>query len=247
VSRIGSWALRTVPRCGHPDGPTRRTWPCPGHTRPPVTGRAQRAEQLAAAPELRSEPKVPSLCAYVKTLSVRSERTQTRMAGSGYGAGWDRLYGRPRPTGTWRLPRSGDRAADHSRRNVVSTSPADGYWSLRPATRPRTPGSCSAFCHRVSISSGRSPASPPSRTSRKRRSTSTAFWSLDSHSALERTLRVLTSAQIWIQSRIRIQMSLVAETTAVWPLLADWKPPPDRRCAPVRAGQVIRTRPMVRP
>jgi hypothetical protein len=59
-------ALRT------PDGPTWRAWPCPGHTRPPVTGRAQRAEQLAVAPELRGEPKVPSVCAYVKILSVRS-------------------------------------------------------------------------------------------------------------------------------------------------------------------------------
>lgn len=87
MSRIGSWALRTIPRCGRPDGPTRRAWPCSGHTRSPVTGCAQRAEQFAAAPELRGEPKVPSVCAYVKTLSVRSERPRTSTAGSGYSAG----------------------------------------------------------------------------------------------------------------------------------------------------------------
>jgi len=32
-------------------------------------------------------PKVPSACAYVKTLSVCSARTRTRAAGSGYSAG----------------------------------------------------------------------------------------------------------------------------------------------------------------
>src|SRR5215469_740578 len=42
-------------------------------------------------------PKVPSACAYVKTLSVRSTRPRPPTAGTGYGAGRNRLQAAQRP------------------------------------------------------------------------------------------------------------------------------------------------------